>query len=112
MTQKNCMATMAGNESSMPAEGAKLENSYRRHLQNPYWVLELSPSADGVQAERQGQKLLGMLATGMAEAQGYPTPLGRCERTPELVRVAMAELNDPNRRLLHAWWMDGWGSSL
>jgi hypothetical protein len=105
MTGKN-LAQVTG--PSMSSDVAKLENSYLRHLQNPYLVLELPITADGVQAERQGQKLLGMLATGMDEAQTYPTSFGRCGRTPELVRAAMAELGDPDRRLLHEWWMIGW----
>jgi len=95
-----------------PAEGcsdaAKLENGYRRHLQNPFLVLELSPAADSAEVERQGQKWLGMLAAQLSAAETYPTPLDRCRRTPELVRAAMCELQDPGRRLLAEWWMQGW----
>ena len=98
-------------ESSALSDGAKLENSCRRHRQNPFLVLELTPAADGGEVERRGQKLLAMLAAQIAEAQSYPTPLGRVTRTPELVRAAMGELQDPDRRLLAEWWMQGWGTA-
>lgn len=87
---------------------AKLENRRRQHLHNPFLVLELPPAADGTEVERQGQKLLGMLAAQLAGADSYATPLGRCPRTPELVRAATAELLDPDRRLLAEWWLRGW----
>jgi hypothetical protein len=103
-------STAMAKEGSSSSEVAGLENSLRCLLGNPYLVLELPPSADGAQVERQAKKLLGMLATQMAEAQSYPTPLGRRERTPELVRTAMAELDDPDRRLVAEWWMAGWGA--
>lgn len=102
--------TLATCDGSSLSERAQLENCHRRHLQNPYWVLELSTTDDVAQVERQGQKLLGMLAMQLSEARSYKTPLGRCERTPELVRAAMAELRDPDRRLLAEWWMHGWGA--
>jgi hypothetical protein len=41
-------------------------------------------------------------------ARRYPTPFGARERTPELVRAAIAELRDPVRRLAHEWWARGW----
>jgi hypothetical protein len=90
------------------ADRAKVENHRRQHLHNPFLVLELPPAADGTQIERQGQKLLGMLAAQLAGADSYATPLGPCPRTPELVRAAMAELLDPDRRLLAEWWLRGW----
>jgi hypothetical protein len=96
-------------DSSALSDGAKLENCRRRHQQNPFLVLELPPTADGAEVDRQGQKLLAMLAAEMSEAGSYPTPLGHCPRTPELVRAAMAELQDPDRRLLAEWWVRGWG---
>jgi hypothetical protein len=93
------------------ADRAQLENRRRRHLANPFLVLELPPAADGTQIERHGQKLLGMLAARITEVQSYPTPLGPCPRTPELVRAAMAELLDPDRRLCAEWWRRGWEAS-
>jgi hypothetical protein len=92
------------------SERARLENSRRRHLQNPFLVLELSPDVDDAQVERQGQKLLGMLATQLSGAESYGTLFGRCPRTPELVRAAMAELHNPDSRLLAEWWMHGIGA--
>jgi hypothetical protein len=91
------------------SDGVKLENCFRRHVQNPFLVLELPATADGTEVERQGQKLLGMLAAQLSEAETYPTPVGRCARTPELVRAAVAELQDPDRRLLAEWWAQGLG---
>jgi hypothetical protein len=93
------------------ADRAQLENHRRQHLRNPFLVLELPSAADGTQVERQAQKLLGMMAAQLAGADSYATPLGRCPRTPELVRAAMAELLDPDRRLLAEWWLQGWEAS-
>jgi hypothetical protein len=84
------------------------ENHYRRHLENPFLVLGLPPSASLDDVERQGQKLLAMLAAGLAEARQYETPFGEAARTAELVRAALAELRDPARRLGHEWWSLGW----
>ena len=75
-----------------------------RIVDNPFYVLALPPSAARVEVERQGQKLIGMLELGLASAASYPTPLGMRQRTAEKVRHAMAELRDPERRLLHELW--------
>lgn len=72
-----------------------------RYIDNAYYVLGLRPGVTRQQIEREGTKLLGMLELGMAAAQRYSTPIGVCERTPEQVRLAMAELRDPNKRVLH-----------
>lgn len=87
-----------------------LENLFRQHLLNPFLVLELGPEASTGDTERQGEKLLAMLAAGLEEARRYATPFGTRERSPELVRAALAELRDPRRRLRHEWWARGWGS--
>jgi hypothetical protein len=87
-----------------------LENRLRQHLVNPFLVLGLGPLASPAETERQGEKLLAMLAAGLGEAQRYLTPVGERERTPELVRAALAELRDPRRRLRHEWWARGWPS--
>jgi hypothetical protein len=84
------------------------ENLLHQHLRNAFLVLELRPEAEASAVERQGEKLLSMLAAGLAEAQDYPTPLGRRPRSPELVRTALAELRDPRQRLAHEWWARGW----
>jgi hypothetical protein len=91
----------------MAAPSPECENLLRRHLANPFLVLELSPTASREEAERQGAKLLAMLAGGVAGAAAYATPLGPRERSPETVRSAMAELRDPARRLAHEQWSRG-----
>ncbi len=90
-------------------EVASVHNALLRHLENPFLVLEIPVSAGTAEAERQGQKLLAMLAAGLAEAKRYWTPQGSLARTPELVRTAMSELRDPERRLSHEFWAAGWG---
>ena len=87
-----------------------IENHLRRHLANPFLVLGLPPSATAAEIEREGQKLLAMLAAGVADARRYTTPLGDRERTPELVRESLATLRDPEHRLCHEWWARGWGA--
>lgn len=71
---------------------------------NPFYVLGLRPEATRQQVEREGQKLLGMLELELASAARYATPVGPGERTADKVRVAMAELRDPERRLGHELW--------
>ena len=88
----------------------RAENMLRRHLANPFLVLALPPEAAGDQIERQGQKLLMMLSAGIPGADRYQTPLGPRELTADLVREAMAELRDPDRRLVHEWWAKAWGT--
>jgi hypothetical protein len=75
-----------------------------RLASNPFYVLELRPDCSRPEVERAGQKLIGMLELELSAAQSYRSPLGRHRRSPELVREAMAELRDPNRRLLHELW--------
>lgn len=87
--------------------GPECENHLRRHLANPFLVLELPPEATRDELERQGAKLLALLAASVAGAATYDTPLGPRERTPELVRGALAELRDPAKRLIHEWWARG-----
>ncbi|MCK6545854.1 hypothetical protein L6R52_08295 [Myxococcota bacterium] len=75
-----------------------------RISENPFYVLGLRPSATRAELEREGQKLLGMLELGLDGAKEYVTPLGTFPRTAELVRTALAELRDPERRLVHEIW--------
>jgi hypothetical protein len=94
----------------MSHDDGAIDNLLRRHLENPFLVLGLPPSAGAAEVERAGQKLLAMLAAGLEEARCYPTPFGgERERTPELVRAALAALRAPERRLEHEWWSRGWG---
>lgn len=76
----------------------------RRILENPFYVLSLRPTATRAEIEREGQKLLGMLELDLSTADTYATPLGSEERTPDKVREAMAELRDPEKRLVHELW--------
>jgi hypothetical protein len=73
-------------------------------LENPFYVLDLRPDCTRIEVERSGQKLLAMLELGLSAAKTYKTPLGEMERTQEKVRLAMAELRDPLRRLDHEVW--------
>ena len=86
---------------------AAAENALARHLANPFLVLELPVSASRDELERQGAKLLSMLAADVPGAGTYATPLGPRERTAEMVREALAELRDPRKRVLHEWWAAG-----
>jgi hypothetical protein len=95
----------------MSAPGrAQSENFLWAHLANPFLVLELAADAGREQLERQGAKLLAMLAAGLPEAASYPTPLGPHPRTDEMIRTALAELRDPDRRLIHEWWLRGFAA--
>jgi hypothetical protein len=80
------------------------EHPRARILENPFYVLALRPNATRVEVERQGQKLMGMLELGLASAATYITPIGPAERTTDKVRHALAELRDPERRLVHELW--------
>jgi hypothetical protein len=78
--------------------------SGQRFAANPFYVLGLRPDASRADIEREGQKLLGMLELELRAASEYRSPIGTHRRSPELVREAMAELRDPNRRLVHELW--------
>jgi hypothetical protein len=75
-----------------------------RLVDNPFFVLGLSPDASRIEIEREAQKLLGMLELDFADAKSYATPLGPQPRTPEAVRAAVAALRDPYRRLVAELW--------
>src|SRR3954470_1889026 len=75
-----------------------------RFADNPFYVLGLGPGCGRAEVEREGQRLLAMLELGLSPAERYPTPVGERERTADKVRQAMAELRDPDRRLLHELW--------
>lgn len=85
--------------------GAEHSDAARQRLaSNPFYVLELRPDCSRADVERQGQKLIGMLELELLGALRYRSPLGEHSRSSQLVRAAMAELRDPNRRLLHELW--------
>ena len=95
-----------------PDDATTIENAWRAHLENPFFVLALPPDASAAEIDRQSQKWLSMLAADLAEARRYATPFGAGERTAELVRTATAELADPARRLTHEWWARGFAGAL
>ncbi len=78
--------------------------SGERFSDNPFYILGLRPDCSRADLEREGQKLLAMLELKLEAARHYPTPLGPRPRTADSVRQAMAELRDPQRRLLHELW--------
>ncbi len=71
---------------------------------NAFYVLELAPSCNRLDVERQGQKLLAMLELGLSAAATYPTPVGPSARDADKVRLAMAKLRDPDRRVEEELW--------
>lgn len=71
---------------------------------NPFFVLDLGTDASRIEAERAGQKLLGLLAVGSAGAGQYDTPFGSAARDADNVRQAMASLRDPNERVAQELW--------
>jgi hypothetical protein len=83
------------------------EAALARRLVNPFLVLALPLRASREQIEREGAKLLAMLAAEVPGAAAYETPAGTRERSAELVRAALAELRDPDRRLVHEQWARG-----
>jgi hypothetical protein len=85
----------------------EFENLVRDRIENPFLVLDIAPAATAAEIERQGQRLLAELAAGLEGARRYTTPVGARQRTPELIRAAVAELRDPARRLAHEWWARG-----
>jgi hypothetical protein len=82
-----------------------MSSASRRISDNPLTVLGLPAGASRIEIEREGQKLIGMLELGFAEAQTYATPLGPRPRTVELVRAAIAALRDPAHRLVAELWL-------
>jgi hypothetical protein len=94
----------------MGAPDPEIENRFRGHLGNPFWVLDLAVTATYLEAERQGAKLLAMIAAAIPGADRYRTPLGPRLRTADLVRQSLAEIRDPDRRAVHEWWARGIGA--
>jgi hypothetical protein len=88
----------------MKEKNGRATNYIRNHMANPFLVLELPADSPAEEVERKGRLLLSMLEIGAAGVSSYETPFGPSERTAEMVREAMAELRDPDRRLIHEWW--------
>jgi hypothetical protein len=89
----------------MGEKSGRAANYLSIHLANPFLILELPAAASPDVVERKGELLLSLLAAAVAGSGSYQSPFGPRERTPEMVREALAELRDPDRRLVHEWWM-------
>lgn len=76
-----------------------------RRTQNPFYVLGVPTAATRAEVERVGQKVLGLLELS-AGARHYETPYGARMRDAVLVRWAVNELRDPDRRVLHELWAE------
>lgn len=76
----------------------------RRWKENPFFLLELAPEVSALEAERHGRKLLAQLELGVSSARTAQTPLGPVERTADGVRRALAALQNPQERRVHALW--------
>jgi hypothetical protein len=75
-----------------------------RLTENPFYILGLRPGCGRVDVENEGQRLLAVLELGLSSGATYQTPLGPRKRTADMVRQAMAELRDPDKRLKHELW--------
>ena len=75
-----------------------------RLAENPFYVLGLRPDCTRSEVERAGQKWLAMLDVGLSDAASYASPVGGMPRDADKVRMAMAELRDPEKRLVHELW--------
>ncbi len=88
---------------------AACANRLAEHRRNPFFVIGVPPDATRPEIEREGARILAMLAAGIPGADRYAGPLGEGTRDEETVRAALAELRDPERRLAHEWWARGLG---
>ena len=87
-----------------PAEITAAKAALSRLRDNAFHVLELEATCSRMDVERQGQKLLAMLELGLSSAAQYPTPVGPGTRDADKVRLAMAKLRDPDKRLDEELW--------
>ncbi len=71
---------------------------------NPFFVLELPPTATPMEIERQGKKLLSMLELDLQKSLTFASPYGPQLRTAERIREAVQLLLDPARRLPFEPW--------
>lgn len=82
-----------------------VDDSLARLRQNPFYILGVAQEAPRAEVERAAQRWLGLLELDTKSARHFATPLGTVERTADLVRWAVAELRDPDRRLRHELWL-------
>ncbi|MCA9705515.1 MAG: hypothetical protein KDK70_06700 [Myxococcales bacterium] len=74
-------------------------------MDNAFVVLGLTPRARWPEVEGRAAALLEALEAGDPAAATYDTPLGPRPRTEGAIRVARAQLRDPDVRIQHEiWW--------
>ncbi|MEO8878159.1 MAG: hypothetical protein ABI461_21380 [Polyangiaceae bacterium] len=69
---------------------------------NPYFILEIAPTATPGEIERAGRKLLGLIEIGSESAVKYTCSFGTFQRDATMIREAMSDLRDPKKRARHA----------
>lgn len=69
---------------------------------NAFWILEIPASASRAEMERAAQKILGLVKLQVAHVRWVATPLGRIERTEEVVVDAVRALRDDRQREVQA----------
>jgi hypothetical protein len=70
----------------------------------PFWVLDLTPSANTSDVEKAAHDLTAKLQLKVPDAETYLTPVGMQTRDAFLIREAKSTLQDPNSRLLAEFW--------
>jgi hypothetical protein len=75
-----------------------------RFQTNPFFILGISTRADAMDVEREAAKLLAQLELGLEAAASFATPVGPAPRDRDLVRWALAEVRDPDKRAVHELW--------
>jgi hypothetical protein len=98
------VSAMGGSKGEGGGAGGAASAASAMIAENPFFVLGVAPDASRLEIEREGQKLLGMIELGFADALTYATPLGPRGRDGEAVRAALAALRDPARRLVAELW--------
>ena len=86
-----------------PAPASRLHQIFAVLSENPFRLLGLSPQASARDVEREGARLLALVAAGLDDPKDL-APLGPAERSAEQVRWAIAELRDPHRRAVHEFF--------
>lgn len=70
----------------------------------PFWVLELTPDATGIDIEKSTRDITAKITLGVPNAEFFAIPQGKRTRDAFLIREAKAKLIDPTARLLAEYW--------
>lgn len=81
-----------------------LADSRARLMRNPFYLLELNADCSRAELERAGQRLLAMIELALPGSERVETPYGVTTRSADDLRQALADLRDPERRLVHELW--------